>query len=109
MCYTILDKNFRKGANTMKLDIQGRLTIPISLFDYLNFTPSDSIKISYYQDHILIFRANDISMENVEFHRITHFDERHRIFIGKQFIKRANLNDKDLLIGVHGRTIVIRW
>lgn len=93
----------------MKLDNQGRLTIPITLFNYLNWTSSDSIKLAFHKNYFILFRVNDITMENVEFHRIISFDNRHRILVGKKFIEENNLAEKNLVIGVRGTTIVVHW
>lgn len=93
----------------MKIDKQYRVLIPASLCNCLGIAPSSTLKITYLEDQVRLFPENLPGTEMVEFHALARLDHRHRICIGKSFIKKANLVDKELSVSAIGKTIIIRW
>ena len=93
----------------MKIDKQFRILIPASLCNCLELVPNSTMKISYRQNHVLVFSKDNHDMEMVEFQASAKLDSKHRICIGKPFIEENNLMDKELSISAIAKTIIIRW
>lgn len=94
----------------MKLDKNGRITIPARLFQEVGFNLyPNNVRIALGSNNVLLFRANDQSMSDVEYHDIANFDERNRIFLPKWYRQKHDLASKDLIVGVRRNTVIIRW
>lgn len=93
----------------MKIDRQYRLAIPSQLFKCLELAPNSIMKISYHENYVLIFSKDDPDMKMVEFQSSSKLDKQHRVCIGKTFVEKNNLTDKDLSISAIAKTIIIRW
>lgn len=94
----------------MKLDKNGRITIPARLFQEVGFNLyPNNVRIALGSNNILLFRADDQSMSDVEYHDIANFDEKNRIFLPKWYRQKHDLASKDLIVGVRRNTVIIRW
>lgn len=94
----------------MKLDKNGRITIPARLFQEVGFNLyPNNVRIALGSNNVLLFRANDQSMSDVEYHDIANFDEKNRIFLPKWYRQKHDLASKDLIVGVRRNTVIIRW
>lgn len=94
----------------MKLDKNGRITIPARLFQEVGFNLyPNNVRIALGSDNVLLFRADDQSMSDVEYHDIANFDEKNRIFLPKWYRQKHDLASKDLIVGVRRNTVIIRW
>jgi len=94
----------------MKLDKNGRITIPARLFQEVGFNLyPNNVRIALGSNNVLLFRADDQSMSNVEYHDIANFDEKNRIFLPKWYRQKHDLASKDLIVGVRRNTVIIRW
>ena len=70
----------------MKLDKNGRITIPARLFQEVGFNLyPNNVRIALGSNNVLLFRADDQSMSDVEYHDIANFDEKNRIFLPKSW------------------------
>lgn len=94
----------------MKLDKNGRITIPARLFQEVGFNLyPNNVRIALGSNNVLLFRADDQSMSDVEYHDIANFDEKNRIFLPKWYRQKHDLASKDLIAGVRRNTVIIRW
>ena len=94
----------------MKLDKNGRITIPARLFQEVGFNLyPNNVRIALGSNNVLLFRADDQSMSDVEYHDIANFDEKNRIFLPKWYRQKHDLASKDLIVGVRRNTFIIRW
>ena len=94
----------------MKLDKNGRITIPARLFQEVGFNLyPNNVRIALGSNNVLLFRADDQSMSDVEYHDIANFDEKNRIFLPKWYRPKHDLASKDLIVGVRRNTVIIRW
>ena len=94
----------------MKLDKNGRITIPARLFQEVGFNLyHNNVRIALGSNNVLLFRADDQSMSDVEYHDIANFDEKNRIFLPKWYRQKHDLASKDLIVGVRRNTVIIRW
>ena len=94
----------------MKLDKNGRITIPARLFQEVGFNLyPNNVRIALGSNNVLLFRADDQSMSDVEYHDIANFDEKNRIFLPKCYRQKHDLASKDLIVGVRRNTVIIRW
>ena len=94
----------------MKLDKNGRITIPARLFQEVGFNLyPNNVRIALGSNNVLLFRADDQSMSDVEYHDIANFDEKNRIFLPKWYRQKHDLASKDLIVGVLRNTVIIRW
>lgn len=94
----------------MKLDKNGRITIPARLFQEVGFNLyPNNVRIALGSNNVLLFRADDQSMSDVEYHDIANFDEKNRIFLPKWYRQKHDLASKDLIVGVQRNTVIIRW
>ncbi|MDO4392112.1 MAG: hypothetical protein Q4C11_03315 [Clostridium sp.] len=94
----------------MKLDKNGRITIPARLFQEVGFNLyPNNVRIALGSNNVLLFRADDQSMSDVEYHDIANFDEKNRIFLPKWYRQKHDLASKDLIVGVRRNTVIIRW
>ena len=94
----------------MKLDKNGRITIPARLFQEVGFNLyPNNVRIALGSNNVLLFRADDQSMSDVEYHDIANFDEKNRIFLPKWYRQKHDLASKDLIVGVRRNTVFIRW
>ena len=94
----------------MKLDKTGRITIPARLFQEVGFNLyPNNVRIALGSNNVLLFRADDQSMSDVEYHDIANFDERNRFFLPKWYRQKHDLASKDLIVGVRRNTVIIRW
>ena len=93
----------------MKLDKNGRITIPARLFQEVGFNLyPNNVRIALGSNNVLLFRADDQSMSDVEYHDIANFDEKNRIFLPKWYRQKHDLASKDLIVGVRRNTVIIR-
>ncbi len=84
----------------MKLDKNGRITIPARLFQEVGFNLyPNNVRIALGSNNVLLFRADDQSMSDVEYHDIANFDEKNRIFLPKWYRQKHDLASKDLIVG----------
>lgn len=93
----------------MKIDKQNRLLIPAILCNYVGMSPNSTLKVTYLSDQIRVFPENAPGSEMVEFHTLVRIDDKHRVCLGKSFIEKMGLKDKELTVSVVGRTIIVRW
>ena len=94
----------------MKLDKNGRITIPARLFQEVGFNLyPNNVRIALGSNNVLLFRADDQSMSDVEYHDIANFDEKNRIFLPKWYRQKHDLASKYLILGVRRNTVIIRW
>lgn len=94
----------------MKLDKNGRITIPARLFQEVGFNLyPNNVRIALGSNNVLLFRTDDQSMSDVEYHDIANFDEKNRIFLPKWYRQKHDLASKDLIVGVRRNTVIIRW
>ena len=94
----------------MKLDKNGRITIPARLFQEVGFNLyPNNVRIALGSNNVLLFRADYQSMGDVEYHDIANFDEKNRIFLRKGYRQKHDLASKDLIVGVRRNTVIIRW
>ena len=94
----------------MKLDKNGQITIPARLFQEVGFNLyPNNVRIALGSNNVLLFRADDQSMSDVEYHDIANFDEKNRIFLPKWYRQKHDLASKDLIVGVRRNTVIIRW
>ena len=94
----------------MKLDKNGRITIPARLFQEVGFNLyPNNVRIALGSNNVLLFRADDQSMSDVEYHDIANFDEKNRIFLPKWYRQKHDLASTDLIVGVRRNTVIIRW
>ena len=94
----------------MKLDKNGRITIPARLFQEVGFNLyPNNVRIALGSNNVLLFRADDQSMSDVEYHDIANFDEKNRIFLPKWYRQKHDLASKDLIVGVRRNPVIIRW
>lgn len=94
----------------MKLDKNGRIRIPARLFQEVGFNLyPNNVRIALGSNNVLLFRADDQSMSDVEYHDIANFDEKNRIFLPKWYRQKHDLASKDLIVGVRRNTVIIRW
>lgn len=94
----------------MKLDKNGRITIPARLFQEVGFNLyPNNVRIALGSNNVLLFRADDQLMSDVEYHDIANFDEKNRIFLPKWYRQKHDLASKDLIVGVRRNTVIIRW
>ena len=94
----------------MKLDKNGRITIPARLFQEVGFNLyPNNVRIALGSNNVLLFRADDQSMSDVEYHDIANFDEKNRIFLPKWYRQKHDLASKELIVGVRRNTVIIRW
>lgn len=94
----------------MKLDKNGRITIPARLFQEVGFNLyPNNVRIALGSNNVLLFRADNQSMSDVEYHDIANFDEKNRIFLPKWYRQKHDLASKDLIVGVRRNTVIIRW
>ena len=94
----------------MKLDKNGRITIPARLFQEVGFNLyPNNVRIALGSNNVLLLRADDQSMSDVEYHDIANFDEKNRIFLPKWYRQKHDLASKDLIVGVRRNTVIIRW
>lgn len=94
----------------MKLDKNGRITIPARLFQEVGFNLyPNNVRIALGSNNVLLFRADDQSMSDVEYHDIANFDEKNRIFLPKWYRQKHDLASKDLIVGVRRNTVIIKW
>lgn len=94
----------------MKLDKNGRITIPARLFQEVGFNLyPNNVRIALGSNNVLLFRADDQSMSDLEYHDIANFDEKNRIFLPKWYRQKHDLASKDLIVGVRRNTVIIRW
>ena len=94
----------------MKLDKNGRITIPARLFQEVGFNLyPNNVRIALGSNNVLLFRADDQSMSDVEYHDIANFDEKNRIFLPKWYRQKHDLASKDLIVGGRRNTVIIRW
>lgn len=94
----------------MKLDKNGRITIPARLFQEVGFNLyPNNVRIALGSNNVLLFRADDQSMSDVEYHDIANFDEKNRIFLPKWYRQKHDLASKDLIVGVRRNIVIVRW
>lgn len=94
----------------MKLDKNGRITIPAILFQEVGFNLSpNNVRIALGSNNVLLFRADDQSMSDVEYHDIANFDEKNRFFLPKWYRQKHDLANKDLILGVRRNIVIVRW
>lgn len=94
----------------MKLDKNGRITIPARLFQEVGFNLyPNNVRIALGSNNVLLFRADDQSMSDVEYHDIANFDEKNRFFLPKWYRQKHDLANKDLILGVRRNIVIVRW